>query len=153
MWKSNYESLTEGHLNPFSLWALSVIYVLLPLLAGYAVGNASVSGNENVRLASSWLIGPDPAPRAWDHLFQRGRNGWVRIKLKSGRWIGGAFATEQLKSYAAQYPEAQDLFLARSVTIDPDTGAFIFDDSADPDDAVGLLVRWDEVEYLEFIEG
>jgi hypothetical protein len=101
------------------------------------------------------LTGPDPAPRAWDYLFQYENDGWIRLRLKSGIWIGGAYADAGgRRSYAAGYPEPQDLFLAAVAEVDPETGEFTRDQKG----AVtvfdsGLLVRWDEVEYLEFIDG
>jgi uncharacterized protein DUF6338 len=68
-----------------------------------------------------------------------------------GSWIGGAFAQG---SYAAVYPEPSDLYLERAAEVDPSSGAFVFDE----DDCVvlrdsSILIRWEEVEYLEFIDG
>jgi hypothetical protein len=75
----------------------------------------------------------------------------MRLKLKSGSWIGGAFAQG---SYAAVYPEPPDLYLAWAAEVDPSSGAFLFDEH---DRVVlrdsGILIRWEEVEYLEFIDG
>jgi hypothetical protein len=55
-------------------------------------------------------------------------------------------------SYAAGYPEPQDLYLAASVEVDPETGEFALDDGRPQLGPGGLLVRWEEVEYLEFID-
>lgn len=53
----------------------------------------------------------------------------------------------------AGYPEPQDLYLAASVEVDPDTGEFALGDDGRPRlGSGGLLVRWEEVEYLEFID-
>jgi hypothetical protein len=39
------------------------------------------------------------------------------------------------------------------VEVDPDTGEFLFDDDGDPRlRGSGILIRWDEVEYLEFLD-
>jgi hypothetical protein len=56
-----------------------------------------------------------------------------------------------LSSYAAGYPDVQDIYLARVAEVDPESGAFQFDD----DGLVrmkgsGILIQWDNVEYLEF---
>lgn len=78
----------------------------------------------------------------------------MRLRLKSGAWVGGAFAeVDGRRSYAAGYPEAQDLYLAATVELDPDSGEFV----KDADGMIlllpgGVLVRWDEVEHLEFID-
>ena len=74
--------------------------------------------------------------------------------MKSGTWIGGVYGTiGGVRSYSAGYPEPQDLFLAVGIEVDPDTGEFTVDEDSDiPLRPGGLLVRWDEVEYLEFID-
>ncbi len=150
LWTSRWPSISTGGSHPLSLWLVAAVYVALPLLIGTLVGVATRSGSTWPR----WITGPDPAPRAWDYLFQGERDGWVRIKLKTGAWIGGAYATYgDLRSYSAGYPEQQDVFLARSADLDPASGEFQFE----PNGAVrlgagGLLVRWEEVECLEYID-
>ena len=138
--------------RPLPLWlvAFPLAYVGVPLMAGTVLG---------VGLRRDWRIakvvaGPDPAPRAWDYLFQYDVDGWIRCRLKSGTWLGGAYADANgRRSYAAGYPEPQDLYLAASVEVDPETGEFVLDGGGRPRlGAGGLLVRWEEVEYLEFID-
>ncbi|WP_043503688.1 DUF6338 family protein [Georgenia sp. SUBG003] len=150
-WSTQWPRLRQQDDPSWWLWALAMGYVALPLLAGSWIGCATRTG-------SGWALfftGPDPAPRAWDHLFQGKRDGWVRLRLKSGTWVGGAYATSEtgLRSYTAGYPEEQDLFLATTVEVDPGTGEFLFDESGNVrlQDG-GLLVRWEEVEYLQFID-
>jgi hypothetical protein len=132
---------------PWELWIALLLYVMLPVAVGSAAGQAS-------RLEGPWirrLVGPARAPRAWDAFFFGRADGWMRLKLKSGSWIGGAFAQG---SYAAVYPEPSDLYLAWAAEVDPSSGAFLFDEH---DRVVlrdsGILIRWEEVEYLEFIDG
>jgi hypothetical protein len=52
------------------------------------------------------------------------------------------------------FPQPQELFLVQTVECDPDTGDFVYgsDDQVMPRPEA-LLVRWDEVQYLEFIYG
>lgn len=135
---------------PWWCWPLVVGYVALPMAAGTATGRATRRGARWSRL----VTGPEPAPRAWDHLFRHEVDGWIRCKLKSGVWIGGAFAdSDGRRSYAAGYPEPCDLYLAVAADVDPETGEFVVDDAGDVVlGAGGLLVRWEEVEYLEFID-
>lgn len=72
----------------------------------------------------------------------------VRLKLKSETWIGGAYADG---SHTSGYPEPADLYLSVAVEIDPETGEFVRDDDGKPvRKGYGLLIRWDEVEFLEF---
>lgn len=74
------------------------------------------------------------------------------MKLKSGVWVGGAYAPsdEGTGSYAAGYPEPQDLFLAETVEVDPDSGEFTLSDGEPIFRGTSLLIRWEEVEFLEF---
>jgi len=84
-----------------------------------------------------------------------GPRGWVRLRLKGGTWLGGAFATraDGTRAYAAGYPEQQDLYLVESVEVDPETGSFLLDDEGTPvSRGSSILIRWEEVEYLDFIE-
>jgi len=145
------DRLTVGRIS-LALWALPIVYVFLPILAGHVVGRAT-------RRRKRWakvFTGPAPAPRAWDHLFGSRPDGWVLLRMKSGVWLGGAFAGPRgdgLESYAAGYPDEQDLFLAQSAIVDPDTGEFMRDAEGKVIlGGSGILVRWEEVEYLEFTD-
>jgi hypothetical protein len=132
------------------LWALTIAYVAAPAGLGTIVGR----GVRNEQAWTVWFTGPDPAPRAWDHLFGQRADGWVRLRMRSGTWLGGAYADANgRRSYAAGYPESQDLFLASAVRLDQETGEFVRDANGNVDLLEGgILVRWDEVEYLEFID-
>lgn len=135
---------------PAWLAIVPVVYVVLPLVGGTLIGHGLRVGWQWTRV----VTGPDPAPRAWDHLFQHNVDGWIRCRLKSGTWLAGAYAKANgRRSYAAGYPEPQDLYLAASVPVDSETGEFLLNDEGTPDlGEGGLLIRWDEVEYLEFID-
>lgn len=85
---------------------------------------------------SEWFTGRDPAPRAWDNLFfLEDQSGWVRLKLKSGPGIGGAWVDDeerQVRSYAGGYPHPADIYLAETTEVDPDDGSFELDDRGEP---------------------
>lgn len=132
-------------------WPAAIAYVFVPFLAGVAVGRGTLEGAG----WATFFTGPDPAPRAWDYLFGFRPDGWLRLRLKSGVWVGGAYASaaDGRRSYAAGYPEPQDLFLVQTTEVDPSSGAFLFnDDGSLRLGESSLLIRWDEVEFLEFIE-
>lgn len=144
------ESFETADIN-ISQWLalVPILYVLVPITAGTLIGKGV---REQARWAKA-LVGPDPAPRAWDYLFQYGVDGWIRCRLKSGTWIAGAFAEYGgRQSYAAGYPEPQDIYLARSVQVDPETGEFQFEGDEPLMGEGGLLLRWEEIEYLEFLD-
>ena len=151
VWKDLIRSgtLAAGEVS-LVLWVVPLAYVGIPVVLGSLIGSATRRRRKWAKI----FTGPDPAPRAWDHLFASRPDGWIRVKLKSGPWLGGAFARlGQIGSYAAGYPEEQDLYLVESVEIDPDTGAFEYDDKGRPiGRGSGILLRWEEIEYLEFIE-
>lgn len=73
--------------------------------------------------------------------------------MKSRAWIAGVYAeVDDVEPYASGYPEPQEIFLARSIEIDQDDGGFVYGDDGRPQfGAGGLLLRWDEIEFLEFI--
>jgi hypothetical protein len=136
---------------PLALWLGPLAYVGVPVAVGTLVGLGTVRRAGWART----FTGPAPAPRAWDHLFFGKPEGWIRLRLKSGAWLGGGYAEGEtgLQSYAAGYPEDPDLLLAEAVETDPDSGEFLFDEDGDPIlRGSALLVRREEVEYLEFID-
>ena len=163
--------VADGRPLPPWVWAVIAAYPVVPLLVGDAVGRASRRNRPWARV----FTGPSPAPRSWDHLFGRdGVTGWVRLRLLdpgtasgsntagdgeqiTGRWLIGAYSGDPagaVSSYAAGYPEAQDLYLADTAECDPQTGKFLLDASGKVVlRGVAVLVRWDQVAYLEYIQG
>ena len=79
------------------------------------------------------------------------------MRLKSGEWVGGIFATRRdgRESYSSGYPEEPgDLYLSQVVEIDADTGQWILDERGKAKmTGTSLLLRWDEVEILDLDEG
>jgi hypothetical protein len=142
--------LGEGDV-PLVVWLGVLAYVAVPTTVGTVVGRGTRAG-------ASWaraFTGPDPAPRAWDKLFGARPDGWIRMRLKSGTWLAGAFGENEdgVRSYAAGYPEDPDLFLVDAVELDAETGEFLLDDDGMPvSKGSSILVRWAEVEYLDFFE-
>jgi hypothetical protein len=135
---------------PLWLWAVALAYVGIPLCAGSLIGAGTRQRKSWARL----FTGPSPAPRAWDHFFASRPDGWVRIRLKDDTWLGGAYMQpdgEEIGSYAAGYPDPQDLYLGRVAEVDPESGEFLFDDHGNVRmTGSGILIQWDQVKYLEF---
>jgi hypothetical protein len=149
-WANQWPKLREGAPVSLWLWAVGIAYVAVPLAGGTMIGYATRLGLP----WSRWFAGPHPAPRGWDYLFEREPDGYVRMRLKSGRWIAGLFAEVNGRApYTAGYPEPQDLLLPATVKIDPETGETPLDDDGRVQLRRGaLLVRWEEIEYLQFFE-
>jgi hypothetical protein len=142
--------VTSGQAS-LGLWLVPLAYVGFPIAGGSIVGLGTMRRARWARI----FTGPAPAPRAWDQLFFGKPDGWIRLRLKSGVWLGGGYVESDtgLRSYAAGYPEDPDLLLAEAIETDPDTGEFGLDAQGEPSRrGSALLVRWEEVEYLEFID-
>lgn len=141
----------RGELDWRWVWAASLLYVVLPTALGSLMGVGSLEGWR----WTVWLTGNAPEPRAWDHMWRRPVNALLRIKLKSGPWIGGIYQTTQqgVRSYAAGYPQEGDLHLTRQLVLHPDTGEYAKEADGTPTVVErGLLIRWSEVEYLDIQE-
>lgn len=113
--------------------------------AGFLVGDGVQAGSEPAK----WIVGPTAAPTAWDAVFSGDPAANVILRLKSGGWIGGEYSEG---SCVAGYPEPADIYLSQELSVDQETGDFDRDElSGEPVrvPGYGVLVRWDEVEYLE----
>ena len=134
--------LAHGKALPLWLWIVPVLYVVVPALAGSLIGNKTSAGKRWTR----YVAGRSAAPRAWDHLFaSHDLSGWIRLRLKNDDWIVGAYApsdNRRLRSYAAGYPDAQDLYLVETADCEPGTGRFLLNPDGTPRlRGVGVLVR------------
>jgi hypothetical protein len=141
--------VVDGKISPWVIEAGALVYVFSPFFVGLFVGSEYRKGSPWIaKIAGSWL------PRSWDYVFASKNIAYVRLKLKSGPWIGGTYAHVEgyLGAYASGYGEDQDLYLSPSVKVDPDTGEFELDEDEQPiPDGGSILVRWEEIEYAQFI--
>jgi hypothetical protein len=149
-WARQWPQIQEGEKVSLWLWGVAIAYVAVPLAGGTIIGYATRLGVP----WSRWFAGPHAAPRAWDYLFEHRPDGCIRMRLKSGTWIAGMYAEFDGRApYSAGYPEPQDLYLPATVDVDRETGELPYDDDGHVVHRPGaLLVRWEEVEYLEFFE-
>lgn len=144
--------LARGDVGAWLIELTALGYVAVPFVAGSLVGTGAKYGWK-------WLgffIGGSHEPRAWDFVWRPGMRAVVRIKLKSESWLAGVFAANQggRRSYAAGYPEPADLYLSTQLQVDAMTGEYVLDgDQPQPTEGnTGVLLRWDEIEYLEVQE-
>lgn len=145
--------VNKGRPLPAWLWFMPILFVIIPAGIGRFVGRAAYERKSWVTL----LTGPSPAPRAWDDLFSGpDMNGWIRLRLKDKTWVAGLWgesAATGLKSYAAGYPEDQDLLISELVEIDADGDLVTGEGNAPIFTNRSLLIRWDEITYAEYIPG
>lgn len=141
--------IADGNDLPWWLFLLPLVYIGLPIAAGTAVGLGVASRSPRWRRVGRVLAGRDPAPRAWDYLFSSRPAAVVRMRLKGDSgWIGGFYGID---SYAAGYPEEpQDVYLEETYAMDQGDGTFLLSENGSLEKlGSGLLIRWDEVLFLE----
>lgn len=145
--------VNQGRPLPAWVWFMPVLFVIIPAGIGRFVGHAAYQRKPWVTV----ITGPSPAPRAWDVLFSGpDMNGWIRLRLKDKSWVAGLWgesATTGFMSYAAGYPEDQDLLVSELVETDADGNLVTGEDGALILTRRSLLIRWDEIVYAEYIPG
>jgi hypothetical protein len=147
----------QGRLVSGWMWVLLFAYLVVP----FALGRFTALGHRyrSLRSLSKWqrlivwvvnlYTDAAPAPRAWDYLFgDRSRKGWIILHLNDGSRIGGAWNS----SYAAGYPDEQDLYLAKQVELTTDGRFQLGGDGLPQSLQKSLLIRWNEVRYLDFYD-
>jgi hypothetical protein len=150
--------LSQGQTVSWRWWPVLVGYVVIPYAVGAITENAR-SWQEDApwfkraisRIAAIYA-GRSPEPRAWDRFFGRRPYGIVRLQLTNDEWKAGLWSD---RSFASQYGEDGDLFLADEYVVDENGVIRVEGDSTDGDyqeAGVGVLIRWSEVRYLEFAE-
>ncbi len=85
----------------------------------------------------------EPTPTAWDALFHDRGSCFVRVRLKSGLWVGGWLGS---RSAVSAYPQPGDLYLQAQYRMAPD-GSFV---GRVPGTA-GVYVRAADAEVLELV--
>ncbi len=145
---------------PWSWWVALAAYIAIPYLLGAWMESSRDWKRSSRRVvgwpknALKWLLafisGTDPEPRAWDRLFSKNRTEYITLKLKdSAEWKAGIWYRP---AYASAYGEDQELYIAEQIAVSAE-GAVSYDDNGDPIYlGVGLLIRWSEIEYIEFVE-
>jgi hypothetical protein len=142
--------LAHGRVSGWVVEAVAIAYIGVPTALGSLIAHGK---NEGWRWAQA-VVGPSPEPRAWDHLWSRRPVGYARMRTKTGVYLGGVFGTREdgTRSYAAGYPESGDLYFAQGVAVDAQTGEFLLNNGRLQLSEGGMLIRWDEIEYLELFE-
>jgi Family of unknown function (DUF6338) len=147
--------LSRGTL-PTWVWFALLLYAIGPLLLGWLFG-LGIRKRSNI---ASEIFGPQavsPAA-AWDYMFSGDKSGYVRLLLKTDppMWVAGTWTDEGngRRAFASSAPEHRDIFLQLVLKCDNKTGKFVRDAEGNLVVLGGsMLVRYDEVHYLEFIEG
>jgi hypothetical protein len=143
--------LQTGNASALTIELIALVYLAIPFCCALVVA----LGVRKRWPFFSILWAETSEPRAWDYAW-KSRKAIVRLRLKSGTWLGGDFTSRDFpspSSYASGYPEEGDLYFARQVVVNASDGSFERGTDGRPvliD--TGLLLRWAEVEYLELID-
>jgi hypothetical protein len=112
-----------------ALWTGILLIIVVPAIVGTAVGGLYRTRNnrrgwdrvrrrltpERERRMLRLLLGPDPAPRAWDDFFSERPTTYIRVRTTDGVLLAGLFAD---RSYAAGFPHEPDLLLEEAWEVD-----------------------------------
>lgn len=128
------------------LWGVLALLAAFPIVTGRVLGWGFLQEKPWAKA----VLGT-PQPSAWDYLWSnKGTAGYVRVRLKSGTWVGGAFDD---RSFAAGYPHDPDILLAHCVEVHPDTGEWKMDGDRPVPRRSGILLRREDIELLEIVDG
>lgn len=81
---------------------------------------------------------------AWDVLFGRRKSCFIRVRTKSGLWVGGWYGR---RSSASAYPHEPDLYLQTQYRMNPD-GTF----AQRMVGTGGIYLRGADIDILEILE-
>ncbi len=150
--------LADGQTLSWRWWPVLFAYVVVPYVAGAITENVRSwrSDKRWIKRAVSWVVsiyaGRTPEPRGWDRFFGWKPYGIIRLQLMNGEWKAGLWSD---RSLASQYGEDGDLYLADGYFIDENGVIEREGENSDGDykaSGVGILIRWSEVRYLEFVD-
>ncbi|WP_405763326.1 MULTISPECIES: DUF6338 family protein [unclassified Streptomyces] len=85
----------------------------------------------------------EPTPTAWDALFRDRGSCFVRVRLKSGLWVGGWLGAQ---SAVSAFPQPGDLYLQSQYRMAPD-GRFL----GRVPDTGGVYLRAADIDVLEVL--
>ena len=121
--------------------------MLMLLVAPFALGVvvAQVKRRGSSARSLRFLTSLHPAPTAWDFAVETMQTPlFIRVRLKSGRYVGGLFAGN---SFASSYPEPISVFIEQAWWMSED-GEFIEPVVG----TAGAFVAPEEVEAVEWLE-
>jgi hypothetical protein len=85
----------------------------------------------------------EPTPTAWDALFHDRGSCFIRVRLKSGLWVGGWLGS---RSAVSAYPQKGDLYLQAQYRVGSD-GRFL----GKVPGTAGVYVQASDIEVLEVL--
>lgn len=171
---SYWDDFVQGRPLPWPIFLAPIAYLGVPTAAGWWFGLqtrplksidsesreplrtrlGSVLRLPILRRVVSGLPGPNRAPTAWNALFDARKAGFVRCRLRSGRWVGGLYATASpVSSYVGPEGPDQDIYIAYAAEFDQGTGDPVLHEGGVRFMWLrgGILLKWADIESLEFM--
>lgn len=133
---------TSNHpLQAACLWA--IIIFVSPVLLGGVTGYLDQKGYFKRMLSKLGIKSIHSTPTAWDYKFYNTHSSvWVQIKLKDGKTIRGLYGS---RSFASSESDERDIYIQQAVKVSDQKWEKI-------EKSDGILVKGDQIEYIEFIK-
>lgn len=138
--------LENGWQISWRWYALLLAYMALPYLFGVLTQQGRRL--KGIRRVVSLWGGKYPELRAWDRFFSDEPAGVMRLKLVNDEWKAGLFNKQ---SFASSYGEEGDIYLAQQYLVGEDGFPLSLDGKTYVSAGAGLLIRWSEIRYLDFM--
>jgi hypothetical protein len=127
-----------------ALWGVSVSF-LIPMIIGVVAMKVLESPQVDEILREVGLSRVHRTPTAWQFVINQERPAYVRVHLKDGKLIGGAYSS---RSFSSGNPNHADLYLEES---------WLLTELGDFDKIVvntqGVWISHDVISHIEFLEG
>ncbi|WP_420623311.1 DUF6338 family protein [Candidatus Poriferisodalis sp.] len=128
---------------PWWLNVVPVTFVVVPYGIGWMLGWLTVRHPSRMRK----VLGGNREPTAWDHVFETRQAGFVRCRLRNGRWVGGLYVKHApVTSWAATDEADRDLYLARAILFNQDDGSPVLHDGVPFETQGGILLQRSDIE-------
>lgn len=130
-----------------------IAYVLVPAILGDIGGRLVVSYRKREYTARTGRLGTGHEKEAWNTAFldasplNAPAGCIVRFRLKTGGWRAGYFGKASVAS-----PTTKDVYFEATAAVDGDGNLIVEPDGRPVRQEVGILVRWDEVDFIEFVK-
>lgn len=148
-------ALQRGDVPVLILYVCLGSVVLLPAILGWIAAGYVKKGLPG----ASVLASRNRRPRGWDHVFNGQRwSGKIRIKTTDGTWFIGLWSAQSSKnsmpgSFAAGYPNDQDLYFVDTFQVDPTNGMpVVADNGTWARNGTAMLIQWSNVAFAEFMK-
>lgn len=138
--KSNYH--IEHPIRTITIF--SSLIIIIPIVLGIVIGIVEQKGLDKKVLNKLGISIIHSTPTAWDYKFSNIKDySWIIVTTKDDKKFMGYFSTQ---SFASSEAEERDLYLEKLYTRNEDNTDWILNGQND-----GILIKVEEIKYLEFI--